>query len=313
MEMSASVIVPTRGGVLRLPRLVRALAQQDTDNFEVTFVVDGDIDGSVNFLESPQTKRLLPASRVIEFLENRGRSSALNEGHNASVGDVLIRCDDDLEPAPNYISAHIARHATVRQGVIGLYRNSFPETPYARAYGRDSDRKFSEDALASPHATKWRYWAGNVSIHREMWTEIGEYDLSYRKYGWEDVDYGYRIYSAGYPVVIAPELTTTHHVAAVTTKIRSLRALHAGAARERFLEIHGEDSLPDNGGRGIWNILVGAVARGSTEKSLAIAANSVDRSLPFLPKIIGKKMIALLVEGAGESGIRYPERAKSSF
>ena len=43
----ASVIVPSRGGAQRLPRLIGALAtQEDAPPFEVHVVVDGDVDGS---------------------------------------------------------------------------------------------------------------------------------------------------------------------------------------------------------------------------------------------------------------------------
>lgn len=313
MEMSASVIVPTRGGASRLPRLVRALSKQNSGQFETLFVVDGDVDGSAEYLRSGTVRELLPESQVIEFSENRGRSAALNAGHNRAVGEVLIRCDDDLEPNSDYISAHIDRHAHVRQGVIGLYKNTFPDTSYARVYGRDADKKFRADAFAAPQETQWRYWAGNVSIHQDLWKDVGEYDLSYRKYGWEDVDYGYRVYKAGYPVLIAPELTATHHIAATTTRVRSLRALHAGAARERFVELHGNEALPEIAGGGVWNGLVAAVAKVGTEHTLVRAADAVDTFLPFLPTKVGTKLVALLVESAGQSGIKYPERAKSSF
>lgn len=313
LEPSASVVVPTRGGRFRLPILIEALSKQTTENFETIFVIDGDVDGSAELLASSAVSDLLPNVRVIEFLENRGRSAALNAGHHAANGDILIRCDDDLEPAANYVSAHIERHAQKQQGVIGLYKNQFPSTPYADAYGRDADRLFSEEAFASPLDKQWRYWAGNVSIDREIWREVGEYDLAYKKYGWEDVDYGFRIQKAGYPVVIAPELTTTHHVAAVTTRIRSLRALHSGAAREVFVEIHGEDVLGTRTSQGSWNRLVEIVSTLSTEKSMAMSSSVVDSLLPSLPKYVGKKLVALMVEGAGRAGVKYPARAKSKF
>ena len=47
----ASVIVPSRGGAQRLPRLIGALAaQEDAPPFEVHVVVDGDVDGSEGML-----------------------------------------------------------------------------------------------------------------------------------------------------------------------------------------------------------------------------------------------------------------------
>ncbi|MGY5318309.1 glycosyltransferase family 2 protein [Neomicrococcus lactis] len=313
LSFSASVIVPTRGGLMRLPRLVEALSAQINNDFETIFVVDGDIDGSNKFLSSTSVKEKLPNARVITFSENRGRSVALNEGFEASIGQILIRCDDDLEPKRDYIQSHIDRHAKSVQGVVGLTRNILPDTQYARVYGNEADMLAEKAALTVTPNFTWRHWAGNVSVPRRIWNEVGQYDTSYRRYGWEDVDYGYRIYAAGFPVVIAPELTTAHHAAAVTTKIRSLRALHSGAARDKFVEIHGEDVLPKADGVGLWNLLVSGVAEISNEKSISVVSDVIDRLLPMVPIPIGRKLVAMMVESAGLAGVRHPSRAKQSF
>lgn len=313
MKFSASVIVPTRGGIDRLPRLVDSLAKQSRTDFETIFVVDGDTDGSTQYLKSGSVRGLLPNSGVITFDENRGRSEALNAGHERATGEVLIRCDDDLAPRTDYIESHIARQNSGPQGTIGLYKNVFPGTPYATAYGIDADLNFTRTALNTSSDMRWRYWAGNVSIPREIWNEVGPYDTNFRTYGWEDVDYGYRIRAAGYPVIIAPELTTPHHVAAVTTKIRVMRALHSGAARETFVAAHGPEALPVSSATGLWNSLVSGLSKISTERTLDVAAGAVDGILPRIPKKIGTKLVALLVESAGTAGINYPARAKSNF
>lgn len=309
----ASVIVPTRGGVHRLPRLVDSLAQQNRQDFETVFVVDGDVDGSYDYLSSDGVKQKLGNSKVIVFPQNMGRSEALNAGHEAAQGEVLIRCDDDLEPKPDFIQAHVKRQESGPRGTIGLYRNVFPSTPYSRAYGVDADKRFTQSAIETSPDMQWRYWAGNVSISREIWRSVGKYDLKYRTYGWEDVDYGYRIHQAGYPVEIAPELTTNHYVAAVTTRIRAVRALHSGASREKFVETHGEGVLPETVGSGIWDKSVSFVSKFATEKSIDVAGGLVDTMIAKLPMPVGRKLVALTVESAGRAGIRYPNRAKSSF
>lgn len=313
LNLSASVIVPTRGGIKRLPRLVEALSNQSLEDFETIFVVDGDTDGSAVYLTSREVADRLPRSKVINFSQNRGRSEALNAGHEASIGEVLIRCDDDLEPSVDYVQTHVNGQARGPRGVIGLYKNVFPDTPYSRVYGADADRRFTESALATPANMQWRYWAGNVSISREIWRSVGTYDVRYRKYGWEDVDYGYRVFKAGFPVEIVPELTTAHHVAAVTTKIRGLRALHSGAAREKFVELHGTHALPHSQGTGMWDRAVAGLSAVSNEKSIEIIGGAVDSAISSLPEPVGRKLVALVVESAGLAGVRHPSRAKSSF
>lgn len=313
MGYSASVVVPTRGGVCRLPRLVEALAGQTRTDFETIFVVDGDIDNSTEYLEGGGVKNLLPNSSVISFTENRGRVAALNAGHEVASGDVIIRCDDDLDPGSAYVQNHVSRHQGELSGIIGLTRNILPESSYAKVYGRQADAQAEESALALPEDLRWRHWAGNVSIPRAIWNEVGPYDSRYRKYGWEDVDYGYRIHQAGYPILIAPELTTDHYAASVTTRIRSIRALHSGAAREKFVEIHGAGVLPETIGKGIWDTSVTALAAISTERSITLMSSVVDSLIQYVPEPVGRKLVAILVESAGQAGVRYPSRARSSF
>lgn len=312
-KLGASIVVPTRGGVSRLPVLLGALAIQDTDDFEVIVVLDGDVDGSENLL-----RRVAPdvpySLRWIAFPENRGRSAALNAGADAAGGRVLIRSDDDLEPNADFVSGHIERHRSARNGVIGLTTNRFPKTAYARNYGNRADQLHRAEAQAAASQTLWRHWSANVSITKDIHDLIGGYDERYTAYGWEDVDFGYRLRLAGVPIVVAPELLTIHHAASTTTAIRSTRALHSGAARDTFLSIHGRDALPEpTRSTGVWNRTVWAASNLTTEKSIRVWSAMVDRVAEALPRPFAEKLIALTVESAGLAGIRYPERAKSRF
>jgi glycosyltransferase involved in cell wall biosynthesis len=308
---AASVIVPTRGGARRLPVLLGALAKQDTQDFEVLVVVDGDVDGSD---DAVQRWRNVLDVRTIVFPENRGRSAALNAGADAAEGEILIRSDDDLEPPPGFVSGHVARHKDGDCGVVGLTTNVFPETPYARAYGQSADQRAIAEALALPSERTWRLWAANVSVTAGLHRVLGGYDGRYRRYGWEDVDFGYRLHSAGIPVVVAPELMARHHGASTTTAVRALRALHSGAAREQFVDIHGPEALgPQEPEDGLWNLVVRAAGAVATERTVRAYGRAVDRVAAALPVHLAEKLIALAVESAGVAGIRYPQRARASF
>lgn len=309
----ATVVVPSRGGAKRLPVLLAALSRQDISNFEVIVVLDGDTDGSEGFLQ--RSALVAPfALRWIVFAENRGRSAALNAGFAEAEGLILIRSDDDLEPGANFVSGHVKRHQGGRVGVIGLTTNRFPPTPYARIYGSKADELHRAEAVIAPPHTHWRHWSANVSIPREVHEFLGGYDERYRTYGWEDVDYGYRLHRAGVPIVIAPELLTLHHAASTTTAIRSMRALHSGAARDIFLDIHGPEVLPKpNGNSSLWGRLVWIASALATERSISGWAAAVDQVADALPRSAAEKLIALSVESAALAGIRYPRRARSNF
>ena len=305
----ASIVIPSRGGAHRLPRLLGALAAQDDKGWEAIVVVDGDVDGSAAVVDRYAH---LPV-RAIVFPENRGRVAALNAGFAEAVGDVLIRCDDDLEPGTDYVAKHKQAHEAVPGGAIGLYLNQLPDTPYSRAYGRAADERFRSEAYSQREA--WRYWAGNCSTTREWWDAVGPYDPDYRAYGWEDVDWGYRLHKAGAPVRLVPGLETPHHVAAVTTRTRVQRAFHSGAARRLFESKHGtgllapavsEDSSP-------WNRLVRAVGSAPSRAWLDAASRTADAAATVLPARLSTKVIALLVEGGSVAGYRHPDDVTTGF
>lgn len=302
---SASVVVPSRGGASRLPVLFRALEAQTLTDFEIILVADGDIDGTTEMCRTWSSR--LPI-RVITFPENRGRSVALNEGFSSARGEVLIRCDDDLEPAPNFVASHVACHDSVRPaGAIGLYRNVFPDNPYTRAYARKRDDMFRGEAYRTNQRETWRYWAGNVSVTRAVWQLVGPYDTAYRAYGFEDVDWGFRLHKLGLPINIRPELETVHHSPATSTRIRARRAFHSGAARNTFERLHGGDALGDDPVKSLWGRATDQLGRRLGLQGVDRLARLTDWSVERLPMSVSEKMIAFSVESAAVAGRGHPD------
>lgn len=312
-KYKAAVVIPTRGGAEKLHYPLDALSEQTEKDFQVIVVVDGDVDGSAQVVQTYIDAGQLNLELIV-FEENRGRVAALNAGHRAADAEVLIRCDDDLQPAPHYVQQHLSHFKDDRHvGVIGIYNNIFPETPYARVYGRYRDQKFREDAYATEQSNQWKYWAGNVSMTRELFDQLGGYDERYRLYGWEDVDMGYRIYKAGAEIIVDPKLATSHYVAATTTAIRAKRALYSGAARNIFTAKHGAESLTPLKPAGLWGLAIRALAKINNETSIQFIGNTIDIVAEKMPAPIAEKLISLVVESASYAGTRYPYRAQKTF
>lgn len=302
-ELDASVVVPSHRGADRLPQLLDSLAaQQDgTPSFEVIVIVDGIDDGSVALLENEVRLDL----RTVLFPENRGRVAALNAGFEAARGHVLIRCDDDLVVPPDYISAHVEAHASRGPvGVVGPTRDIHPSSAYARAYGEDAARRSLTHVLSRPQSERWRLWAASCSITRETWESIGAYDDRYQGYGWEDVDYGYRLHAAGLPIEVVEAATAEHHGPARTACDRAVKAFEAGGARATFRRLHPEAPIEaPAAGNGLWGATVRLTASSMrSRRAVERQAQWVDRLLPLVPTSVGRKFVALAVEGAGLAG-----------
>lgn len=302
---SASIVIPSFRGAKRLPRLLAALAAQTTSDWEAIVVIDGDLDGSQQVVDRYSH---LPV-RSIVFPENRGRVAALNAGFETATGDVLIRCDDDLRPAPDYVAQHVASHSGEAQGTIGIYRNVLVPSRYTTVYGEQADTLFRQAAYSASPDQRWRFWAGNVSVTRDTWNRVGGYDLRYRTYGWEDVDYGFRLREAGIPVVLDSSLETDHHAAAVTTPSRVRRAYHSGEARRLFDTIHGAGASSTVGSAEptTWNRLVNATADRLTYRLSSAISEGLDKAILGLPTPVARKLIALLVEASGVAGYQRAE------
>lgn len=304
-EPVASIIIPSYRGVDRLPALLDSLAGQspETPVFEIIVVVDGIDDGSVALVEN-ETR---VDARTLLFPENRGRVAALNAGFSAAKGDVLIRCDDDLVVPSGYVVAHVGAHTgSTPIGVVGPTRDIHQTSAYARAYGLDAAEKSFANALGRPPEEYWRLWAASCSLTRRTWDEVGAYDERYRGYGWEDVDYGYRLHRAGFPIKIAADATAEHHGPASSAQARALKALDSGTARAVFQRTHPEAPIgrPTSGG-GIWGAGVGVFAHAHTTRArVQRSAGWVDHVLPRVPRAVGRKLVALVVEGAGLAGTR---------
>src|SRR5438045_2816683 len=103
-----SVVVPTRNRRESLRRLLTALEQQtlSPDEFEVVVCDDGSDDGTsaaVGELASGYAIRVISQSP-------RGRAAACNAGIRASTADIVLLLDDDMEPLPPLLAAHVAAH-----------------------------------------------------------------------------------------------------------------------------------------------------------------------------------------------------------
>ena len=297
----ASIVVPSRGGATRLPVLFESLRRQTHPDVEMIVVVDGDVDDSESVVRRYADE--LPV-RAIVFPENRGRAAALNAGFFESTGEVLIRADDDLELEPDFAEHHVRLHTEANRGVIAMCKDVFPDTPYARAYGIEADEDIRAAAFETPADRTWQWWSGNVSTTSDDFHRVGGYDEDFRAYGWEDIEWGYRLHLSGREILIAPGFTTLHHGPVTSTTERLDRAYASGAAYAKFVEKHPEARTEERGQRSMWNSLVAGSSRLATARTVTTVGRSLDRVADHLPHYVAHKMIALSLQASARAGRR---------
>jgi glycosyltransferase involved in cell wall biosynthesis len=224
---SLSIVVPTfdrRDSVLRLLRALEAQSPRAGD-FEAIVVADGSTDGTTAAVEAYRAAYPL---RCVS-LPRSGRAAARNAGARAAAGPIVQFLDDDMEPAPVMVAAHLERHARGdATGVVGavpvvLAADASPVVRYrARAFTRKLDRLAGRrDALVFNDV-----FAGNVSMSREAFFAAGGYDEGFQSYGHEDYELSLRLLRAGHRFVYEPAALAQQHYE------KSLRELAADVESE---------------------------------------------------------------------------------
>lgn len=299
---TVSVVIPTYNGERYLPRLLASLAVQRGVEWEAIVVIDGSTDQSREIVTHWADRAPI---RCIPLARNEGRPTALNIGFAATAGDILVRCDDDLELTPSHLANHARHHEGAPVGVAGIDLDVFPDTAYACAYGRPATKNILRTAYTAPPADRWRFWAANCSVTRETFERVGPYDTSFREYGWEDIDWGFRLHQQGIPIVIPKDVETLHHHPALSAMERAEKAFSSGGSRRRFEAKHPNSGLaPPNAGSLMspWSLAVRTTALWMRRRSVAEVARQIDRITEHAPGPMGHKVVSLAVEAAAMAG-----------
>lgn len=185
-----------------------------------------------------------------------------------------------------------------------MCRDVFPDTPYARAYGVESDESIRAAAFGTTPDSTWRWWSGNVSTTRDDFHRVGPYDQAFRAYGWEDVEWGYRLHLTGREILVAPGFATLHHGPVTSSAERLERAFASGAARARFVAKHPDALSEEPDALSAWNVLVRASALAMTSVTATKTGRALDRVVDRLPRYVAHKAVALGVQSAAMAGRR---------
>ena len=198
---SLSVLVPTYARAALLPRVVAAWAALAPSlaaelDYQLVVVDDGSPDGTAEVL-SELAGRYGDLITVVRQA-NGGRAAARNAAIAAARGDLLLFSDDDMVPlSPDLLTRHLEAQAE-RPGAWVSHLQVPDEcavTPF-QAYWR---RRLhgGTDALENGAELGFGgFWFASLSLPREL-LGLERFNESFRGYGWEEHEMGYRLYLAG--------------------------------------------------------------------------------------------------------------------
>ena len=264
-----SVIIPTFQRRESVVASLRALTAQilPAVEFEVIVSIDGSSDGTQEALDSLST----PFNLRVIWHPNRGRAYACNVGIRLARCEILVILDDDMEPSPGLLAAHLSAHVNAtRLGVVGAVpiRLNSTSAPVTRYIGEKFNRHLANLARQGDIVELREFYSGNFSIRREVLLEIGMFDEAFRVYGNEDLELSLRLRRAGVRLIYDAEAVAQQHYdkdfeALARDNIEKGRTAvmlvtkHPEALRELRLNAFDQDSVR-------WRILRRALLSAST-------------------------------------------------
>jgi glycosyltransferase involved in cell wall biosynthesis len=193
-----------------------------------------------------------------------GPSAALNAAARIAGAPLLIFLDDDMEPVPGFVVAHVAAHreSTIPVAVAGrIIPVVVTPSIFSRdieAFYRNFDGQLSRGELAlSPHGLP----GGNSSIATADFLAVGGIDERYEFMKW-DFELAARLLERGFRLRYASEAAATTYLQLDDAEMLSRAAKRAASdvrlAREHpwcvpFLEIHRAATRSDFRGDLFWH------------------------------------------------------------
>ena len=201
--MTISVVIPVYNGVDTLARCLASVAASRRQPDECIVVDDGCTDGSAEVARSAGV-------RVVSVPNGpTGPGNARNVGAAAATGDVLFFLDADV---------------TVHEDTIGKVTDTFEgDRTIDAAFGSYDDNPDAVDFLSRyknlfhhfvhQHARREAvtFWGACGAVRRSVFRALGGFDARrYPRPSVEDIEFGYRLRSAGHRIVLNKEMQIRH-------------------------------------------------------------------------------------------------------
>ena len=240
MNPTVSIIIPYFNDKEVIWRSLKHLALQSypLEMMEIILVDDhSDIP-----VESLINEKSPVEIRIVRHEKNRGSAASRNTGIQNAQNELLIFIDSDVLADENFVmsyaSAYKCDEQIVRFGTIKWHpevkNNNF--TKYGRWFEYDN-------VLDKPDLDFNDFNGANFSISANALRKSGVlFDERFKKYGMEDIEFGYLLKQKGFSFQFCPKALVWHYREA-TLGNQVLRLKNAAYSIEKFVRKHGEKDV----------------------------------------------------------------------
>ena len=219
-----SVIIVNWNGKKWLGKCLNSLYKQTYRNFEIIFVDNASVDGSVEFV-----KEFYPKVKIIINKENLGFAGGNNVGYENSIGKYIMLLNNDtfvtkdfLEILVDYLDRN--KNVGIVQPKMYLTRGEklldsagsfLTKTGFLKHTGFVTDRG-QYNQIKEIFSAK----GACMLIKKELIEKIGFFDEDYFAY-FEETDFCWRAWLAGYKTVFLPQAVIYHDMGLTSGKFSS--------------------------------------------------------------------------------------------
>jgi GT2 family glycosyltransferase len=222
---SVSVIIVNFNGRELLKKCLESVLKSDypLDKLEVILVDNGSTDGSVEFV-----KQSFPKVKIIPLSKNYGFAYANNIGFKKSNGDLILLLNNDAYLQRNTLKIMVKeiekiKNCGVLQPKILLTKNRgldacgafFTNTGFLYHYGLYEN---PENPVFDREIPVFSVKGACMLIKREVIEKVGLFDNDFFAY-FEESDFCYRAWIAGYSVYYTPKAIVYHEMGATTERL----------------------------------------------------------------------------------------------
>ena len=189
--MDASIIICVKNGGAHLKKQLDAVANQITEySHEIVIVNNGSTDNTDQVLKEWEcSSHVSVPVKIFSQPDLKGIPAVRNFAVQQAKGEVIAFCDADDEVSEGWLQSFVERikgRMVLAGGRIESYDSKGNHLPSLFPRGLIGTSYL-------PHVGNC-----NCAVNRQLFFEIGGYDESLPRYGFEDVDFSWRVQEAGY-------------------------------------------------------------------------------------------------------------------
>lgn len=243
-KINVSVIFATYNRASIITDVLNQWLEVDRSTKYTYEIICSDDASSDNTVEIIENFKGLPITMLKN--EHGGASRARNAALKIARGEIVIFTGDDIFPEPDFINRHYENYLKFGDKVCTLGRiewhKDVPMNHLMYHITNVGCEQFGFAGLIPYALTDFRhFYTSNISVSKKELDGLDKYfDLTFDKYGFEDIELGYRLFQNKVMIYYDPDLIAYHHHIYDDVDKFCNRQMSAGDQMVVFTKLHNE-------------------------------------------------------------------------